>query len=257
MLPKPGHMSWWLPRCCASRANRSLLAAWQITAIPRGTKELMDIHVARCPCLNAGGVREGPSPGACRRLALSRRRSVSACVRVPCPGPLLRGEDHSELSAALDDAGDHCLAHRSLERSSLVDIDTVFEKEPLEALWLEGGYHPHVAGPLVAKGVHGTPRDVHVLARSERSPRTVSHDPKPAGGHIEALVGVLVVVRRRTGHTRRCEHFDSGDAAADWQQRDAMAYDPKRLRLVGVHPHRPILLGKVDHLTLHAVLRYT
>ena len=59
------------------------------------------------------------------------------------------------MGATIDDAGDHCLAHGSLERSCLLDVDTEFEEEPLEALRLEGGDHPHVVGPLVAKGVHG------------------------------------------------------------------------------------------------------
>src|ERR1019366_4781633 len=111
-------------------------------------------------------------------MATNGPAAASAASRLASECPvkgLLWREDHAELRAALDDAGDHCLAHRSLERSSLVDIDTVFEKEPLEALRLKGGYPPHVAGPVVAKGVHGTPRDVHVLARSERSPRTVGH----------------------------------------------------------------------------------
>jgi pyruvate,water dikinase len=42
--------------------------------------------------------------------------------------------------------------------------------------------------------VHGASRDVRVVARPERRPRVVTHDPQTTGNHVEELVGVLVVV---------------------------------------------------------------
>src|SRR5665213_1256080 len=131
---------------------------------------------------------------------------------------LRRRQDHAELRAARDYPCDCRVAHRGLERSCIVDIDAILEEEPFEALWLEAGYDSHVVWSFVAEGVHRASRDVHVVARLERGPRVATHDAQPTASHVEALVGVLVVVWGWPWHTCRCHHFDGGDSAAHGQQ---------------------------------------
>ena len=82
--------------------------------------------------------------------------------------------------------------------------------------------------------MHDAPRDLGVVAGLERHPVAVAHHPEPAGGDVEELGAILVVVRRRAGNTRRCRDLKRDDPTGAGQWGDSVADDPHRAQSGGL-----------------------